>query len=291
MQRRSFILAAALAASALGAAKGETNVTQTTGYIEVDGLDIYYEDHGTDREHPPVILLHGALMAIDTAFAADLLPRLAQEHRVIAIEAQGHGHTADRAEPLSEVQLASDTAGVLDRLGIAQADFVAHSLGGIAAVGVALRRPDLVRSVTVLGRHFTPDGMLPELVQMQTEPGHMPSPELAAILPTPEEFGAWAAHYQQVAPDPAAFQALAMKVGMLTATWPGWTPEQLRSLHAPALIVIGDRDFVRPAHAAEVAAMLPDAQLAVLPATTHMSMLRRGDWLVPMLQQRWAGLA
>lgn len=289
LDRRTVIKSAAAMAIALNIGTTYAKEAEIGNYVTFNGLELYYENHGADHGLPPVVLLHGALMDIETAFSADLLPRLAAFRRVIAIEAQGHGHTADRPTPLSEDQLAADTAGVLDHLGIARADFVAHSLGGIAAVGTALRRPDLVRSLTVIGRHFSPDGMLPELTAMQS--GAQPSRELAAILPTPAEFAAWAESYGRVAPNPAAFQDLAMKVQTFQATWPGWSEEQLRSIDAPTLIAIGDHDFVLPAHAAQVARTMPDAQLAVLPGSTHMSLLKRGSWLEPMMRARWDAIA
>jgi pimeloyl-ACP methyl ester carboxylesterase len=76
------------------------------------------------------------------------------------------------------------------------------------------------------------------------------------------------------------------KLQAMIVAWPGWRPDQLAAVKVPTLLAIGDRDFVRPAHAAEMAAMFPDAQLAVLPGTTHMSILRRGAWIEPMLAAR-----
>ncbi|OEO33118.1 hypothetical protein VW23_008200 [Devosia insulae DS-56] len=255
-------------------------------YLNVDGLELYVEDHGADRSQPPAVLLHGALYGIETAWG-DLLPRLAVDRRVIAIEAQGHGHTADRATPFTEAQMVADAAGVLDQLGITGADIVGHSMGAIAAGGLAIRRPELVRSLTMLGRSFSPEGTIPELLDMQRDPQHVPSAELLAILPTQEEFGAWAEHYQRTAPNPGVFQQVAMKAQAYVGGWPGWSHEQLAAIRAPALIVIGDHDFVPPAHAAELAVLLRGSHLAILPGTTHTSILKRGAWLEPMMRARW----
>ncbi|WP_439603384.1 alpha/beta fold hydrolase [Devosia sp.] len=284
-RRRHLIQGAAALTLALAAGPGRAQEIKVGNYLNVDGLDLYFEDHGADRSLPPVVLLHGALYGIETAWG-DLLPRLA-DRRVIAIEAQGHGHTADRATPFTEAQMVADAAGVLDQLGIAGADIVGHSMGAIAAGGLAIRRPELVRSLTLLGRSFSPEGTIPELLEMQRNPQHLPSAELAAILPTQAEFGAWAEHYRRTAPNPGAFQQVAMKAQAYVSGWPGWSHEQLAAIPAPALIVIGDRDFVPPAHAAELAALLPGSQLAILPGTTHTSILRRGAWLEPMLRARW----
>jgi pimeloyl-ACP methyl ester carboxylesterase len=72
----------------------------------------------------------------------------------------------------------------------------------------------------------------------------------------------------------------------MLANWPGWTEAELRTIRAPALLVIGDNDFVRVEHAAEMARLIPDARLAVLPGTTHLGIVNRGAWLEPMVDAR-----
>ena len=264
----------------------------TSGYATVDGLCIYYELHGEPLHAgvAPVVLLHGGSMSIDTAFAGGLLPMLARGRAVVAIEQQCHGHTGDREGPASMVRMVEDTAGVLTHLEIDSADVVGHSLGGIIALGVAIRHPRIIRSVSALSAFSNLDGMLPELAQMQREPSHQPSPELIPLLPTEADFAAWQASFQRNADDPDAFFPFLAKVTTMLSTWEGWTDDEIRAIRSPALIVIGDNDFVRVEHAAEMARLIPDAQLAVLPGTTHMSILKRGAWIAPMIEARLAGL-
>src|SRR5215212_7462817 len=108
-------------------------------YASVNGLQMYYEIHGTGQ---PLVLLHGAFSAIGTSFEA-LLPALAQTRQVIAFELQGHGRTADIDRPLSLEQMADDTAAALQYLGIDQADIFGYSLGAAVALQVAIRHPDV----------------------------------------------------------------------------------------------------------------------------------------------------
>ncbi|MDQ2830072.1 MAG: class A beta-lactamase-related serine hydrolase, partial [Chloroflexota bacterium] len=106
------------------------------------------------------------------------------------------------------------------------------------------------------------------------------------LLPTEADFSAWHASFQRNAPDPTAFDALPVKVNKMLTEWKGWSQAELRAVRAPVLLVIGDHDFVRIEHAAEMARLIPNAQLAVLPGTTHMTILKRGAWIEPMFEAR-----
>jgi len=266
----------------------DTKKAANSGYATIDGLRVYYELHGgaPTGGKTPIVLLHGGVMTIDTAFAEDLIPRFSRTRPVIAIEQQGHGHTGDRDGPAEVGRMVEDTAGVLAYLGVKQAHFFGHSLGGMISMGMAIRHPGIVRSVTALGSTYVLEGMLTELVKMQRDPTHPPSLALIPLLPTEADFSAWHASFQRNAPDPTAFEALPVKVNKMLTEWKGWSQAELRAVRAPVLLVIGDHDFVRIEHAAEMARLIPNAQLAVLPGTTHMTILKRGAWIEPMFEAR-----
>lgn len=255
-----------------------------TGYVPVDGLDVYYEIHGGPlAADPPFLLLHGGLGSIGVSFA-DLAPRLAALRPVIAIEQQGHGHTADRASPASMDAMVADTAAVLRHLGVTSAHVVGHSMGAMLGFGLAVRHPDLAASLTAIAATYTFDGMIDELVTLQRDPTHEPSPELLAIMPGEADFAAWAAHFDRCNPKPGTFEQVSAKLNDMMSAWPGWDRNEVARLDLPVLIAIGDRDFVRIDHASETARMIPGAQLAILPGTTHDGTLQRGAWLVPMIE-------
>ena len=111
-----------------------------SGYAPVGDLSMYYEISGDGR---PTILLHGAYQTIDTI--GPLLPGLGETRKVIAVEQQGHGRTADIDRPLTYEQMADDTAAAVRHLGIDAADLVGYSMGGAIALQVAIRHPALVR--------------------------------------------------------------------------------------------------------------------------------------------------
>jgi pimeloyl-ACP methyl ester carboxylesterase len=184
--------------------------------------------------------------------------------------------------------MVDDTAGVLARLGVKQADFLGHSLGGLIATGMAIRHPDQVRSVTTLGAFYVLAGMLPELVRMQRDPSVQPSAALIPLLPSESDFAAWRASYERSNPDPKSFDRSLAKLNAMLAIWPGWSEAELRSIRATFLLVIGDNDFVRIEHAAAMKRLIAGAQLAVLPGTTHMGIGKRQDWWGPMMEARLA---
>ena len=256
-----------------------------TGYAPVNGLSMYYEIHGSpNADVPPLLILHGALATLD--MFGELLPALAQTRQVIAVEQQGHGRTADIDRPLRYDQMADDTAALLDYLGIARVDVFGFSMGGGVAWQLVLRHPDRVRklvagSATYTSRHGYPEAM----GGLETTF----SPKMFAGSPIE-------AAYARVAPDPAAFPALVLKVQQLTQGTEDLPEEDIAALAAPTMIIVGDADIIRPEGAAELFRLrgggvpgdfvgLPAARLAVLPGTTHMTLPSRTEWLRSMITE------
>lgn len=252
-------------------------------YAQVNGLDMYYEVHGSGQ---PLILLHGAYMTIDAM--GEVVPSLAGIRQVIAVELQGHGRTADADRPLSYEQMADDVAALLRHIGIEEADVFGYSMGGGVALQVAIRHPEVVRKLVVASASYTSDGMHPELLEM------IPSitPEVFAGSPIEEA-------YLRTAPNPDDFPTLVAKLKQLDMEPFAWPTEGIRGIAAPTLIIIGDSDAIRLEHAVELfrllgggvmgdLAGLPKSQFAVLPGTTHFippgsAVLDRADWLLSMI--------
>jgi pimeloyl-ACP methyl ester carboxylesterase len=260
----------------------------TSGYAKADdGHAIYYEVHGVASDRVPVVLLHGGMMAIQTGLTG-LIAALAPTRRVVAVEYQGHGHTGDREGAMTIERMAQDVAAVLGHLGVAQADLIGHSLGGMIATGVAIAHPDLVRVAGIVSAGRRLEDFLPELVILQRDQAHQPSPELAALLPTPEDFASWQAHYARVAPEPGAFMNVLAKANVVLTSWPGWSDEQLASIRVKTLLIVGDNDFFPVESIVAMQHAIPRAQLAVLPGATHMKILDRAAWIAPMMEARAA---
>jgi pimeloyl-ACP methyl ester carboxylesterase len=236
-------------------------------YAPVNGLNIYYEIHGIGR---PLVLLHGGGSTIDTSFGA-VLASLAKTRQVIAFDQQGHGRTADVDRPFSFEQSADDTAALLRHLKIDRADFYGFSNGGSIALQMGIRHPEMVRKLVVASGMFKRDGFYPEFWESMKHatPQNMPT-ELRET-------------YLRVAPHPEALPTFFAKSVKRMLEFKDWRPEAIRSIDAPALVINGDADVVRPEHAVEIFRLLPHARLAVLPGTDHGALVKRADLLLAIV--------
>ncbi len=257
-----------------------SNTPVRTGYAPVNGLKMYFEIHGTGQ---PLVLLHGAFSAIGTSFGA-LLPELARTRQVIAFELQAHGRTADIDRPLSLEQMADDVAAALRHLGIECADIFGYSMGAGVALHVVIRHPDVVRKLVLASVTYNMSGVHPGLME-----------GLGEMKPEMMHGSPWHEEYMQIAPHPENFATLFAKKTQMDRGIPDLSPETIRAIQSPTLLIIGDSDLVRPEHAVEMfrllgggvfgdtPAGLPNSQLAILPGTSHVTVVQRTDLLLSMI--------
>jgi pimeloyl-ACP methyl ester carboxylesterase len=252
----------------------------TTGYAPVNGLKMYYEIHGSGE---PVVLLHGAFMAISGDWN-DWIGELSKTRKVIAVEMQGHGRTADIKRDITYENLADDVAGLLDYLKIPNADIVGYSLGGGVAIQCAIRHPEKVRKVVSISSVFRLDGWVKEgvdaLAKITAEvfKGSPIEAEYKRLSPTPNEFPDFVKHVIAMASKPYDFGA-----------------DKFKATKAPMFFIHGDADGVRLDHIAEMyrlkgggnihGDMQPRSasRLAILPDTTHVTLMNRMTTIVPMI--------
>jgi pimeloyl-ACP methyl ester carboxylesterase len=248
-------------------------------YASVNGLNMYYEIHGVGQ---PLVFLHGAFSAIGTSFG-NVLPELAETRQVIAFEMQAHGHTADIDRPLSMEQMADDTAAALQHLGFERTDFFGYSMGAGIALQVAIRHPEMVRKLVLASVTYNQSGLHPGLMEGLAEM----KPEMMFGSP-------WHEEYMRIAPRPEDFATLFAKKTQMDQEIQDLPAEAIEAIEAPTLLITGDSDIVRPEHAVEMfrllgggvmgdLAGLPRSQLAILPGTTHVTLVERADWLVSMV--------
>src|SRR6266481_2949142 len=270
---RSFIATFAagiiLAASGLAFAQTRTTTALKTGYAPVNGLNLYYEIHGTGE---PLILLHGGLAA--TEMFGEVMPALSNDRQVIAVDLQAHGRTADIDRPLSYDAMADDIAALIKHLGIEKADVMGYSVGGGVAVRTAVRHPEVVRKLVLVSTAFRRDGWYPEVLAGMAQMG--------AGAADPMKQTPMYQLYARVAPKPADWPVLLTKLGDLLRKDYDWS-EEVAAIKAPTLLVFGDADAVRTAHAVQFFELLgggkrdagwdgsgmSTARLAILPGLTH----------------------
>lgn len=238
----------------------------TSGYASVNGLAMYYEIHGTGE---PLVMLHGGMSTIGSF--NKILPVLAKERQVIAVEQQGHGHTDDIDRLFSFAQWADDTVELLRQLGIEKADFFAYSDGGMVALEIAMRYPGLVRKLALSSAVYNMDGYYAEIGEglMHITPDVLP-PQMREA-------------YEAVAPHPENWPKLVAKASDHARRYRGSRSEEIQTITASALVVVADHDIVRMEHAQELARLLR-AELVVLPDSDHVSyLLERSDVLLAKL--------
>jgi pimeloyl-ACP methyl ester carboxylesterase len=249
----------------------------TTGYAPVNGVKMYYEVRGSGE---PVVLLHGAFMTITNNWSG-WIDELAKTRKVIAVEMQGHGRTADVDRDITSENLADDVAALLDHVKIPRADLIGYSMGGGVAMQCAIRHPDKVRKVVVLSSFLRRDGVVrgaSDAIPKLTADDFKGSPiegEYKKLSPTPDDFPRFVK------------RLLASKGHDINA-------DKLKATKAPMFFIHGDADGVRLEHVAEMfrlkgggvhGDMMPRSasRLAILPDTTHVTLMQRVAVIVPMV--------
>ena len=249
-----------------------------SGYADVNGLKMYYEVYGNGK---PIVLLHGSFMSIPLNWL-HIIPLLAKDRKVIVTELQGHGRTKDITRELSYEGMADDVSGLLKHLKIDSADILGYSMGGGVAFQVAVRHPEQVRRLVVLSGAYTHDGWWPDV-------------ETSFSTITADVFKGTAIQkqYDSLGNDPARFPEFVRKVIGIDLKPYDWSKD-VKKIQAPIFMAIGDADGLRYEHALELFRAkgggkmgdihgLPQSRLAIVPGTTHIGMMQRTDWLIPMI--------
>lgn len=228
----------------------KTQGQETGRYANVNGIKMYYEIHGSGQ---PLVLIHGGGSTITTSFGK-ILPMLSKTHQVIAVELQAHGHTTDRDAPVSFEQDADDVAELLKQLNVTGADILGFSNGGNTAMQIAIRHPERVRKLVLASAFYRREGMYSWLWEgmKHAKLENMPRIYQEVYLSIPGN-------------TQAGLQNMHDKDAKRMQTFKDWESDVIKSIQAPALIVIGDEDVVRPEHAVEMYRLLPHGRLSIFP--------------------------
>ena len=275
----------ALATAAMLLATPAFAQTTTIGAtVEVNGMQMYYETSGAGD---PLIVLHGAYMNIPTM--GEIIPRLAETHKVYALEFQGHGRTTDIDRPITYPNLADDVAAFMDEVGIEKADVFGYSMGSAAGLQLAIRHPEKVDQLIAASVSYDVSGTQPEFHAM------VPTmvPEMFVGTPMEDE-------WKRLAPNPDGFRAVVEKLIALEKQPMDWEAD-VKALKSPVLLITGDADVVTLEHSValfrllgggamgDMGKPLSPSRLAVLPATSHTAVINQVDVLHSFIEQFLAG--
>jgi pimeloyl-ACP methyl ester carboxylesterase len=227
-------------------------------YVLLGGVRTWYDVHG---DGDPLALLHPGGAGVDArAFGPNVGP-LAARFRVYTPERRGHGHTPDVAGPITFEAMARDTIAFLESVVGGRSHVVGCSDGGIVGLLVALRRPDLIDRLVLVASVFHFNGWLPQVIDPNNEP-----PEFLARM------------YEEVSPDGVGhYQAVVDKLAGMHSEEPTLTPDDLGEVTNRTLVMVGDDDEVRLEHAIAMYRGIPDAELMVVPGTSHGLLVEKPD--------------
>jgi pimeloyl-ACP methyl ester carboxylesterase len=254
-------------------AQGTEPKPTKSGRVQANGVDYYYEIHGSGE---PLLLLHGGLGSSDM-FDGNVLPALAKTRQVITVDLHGHGRTTLGDRPIDLVDIGNDLAFVVDKLGFKQVDVAGYSFGGGAGLRLAIQHPAVVRRLVVISAPIAQNGFFAEMLPQQAAVG-------AAMAEQMKETPMYKS-YVAVAPNPKDFPRLLDRMGEYMRRPYDWSAD-VKKLSIPVMLVYGDADMVRPEHIVQfyqlVGGGLKDAgwqrehmsraRLAIIPDVTHYEM-------------------
>lgn len=218
-------------------------------YVQLGPVKTWYEEHGAGE---PLVLMHGGL--VDARFFEPNLGPLAEHFHVYTPERRGHGHTPDVDGPINYQLMADDTIAFLETAVGEPADLVGHSDGAFVAMLVAMQRPELVKRLVMISGGFSKKGEAMPDMEWDVD-------QIAEFL---------APSYGEVSPDGIEhFTVVATKVGEMAAVEPDLEVSELAKVAQRSLVMFSDDDLVTPTHMVEMYEGLPNAELAVVPGTSH----------------------
>lgn len=281
MERKIPMIRTALMAAALLVAAPALAEAQPAGdRVEVNGMQMYYEVSGTGA---PLVVLHGAYMNIPSMGA--IIPRLAETHKVYAIEFQGHGRTTDIDRPITYPALADDVAAFMDKVGLKQADVFGYSMGAAAGLQLAIRHPEKVNKLVMASAAYDAQGWQPEFTAF------IPQMTVEMFVGMP----VFAEAYRKLAANPDGFPELVRKLIALEHEPMAWGAD-VKALRTPVLIITGDADVATLEHSValfrllggggmgDMGKPLPASRLAVLPATSHTAVIGQTELLAAIIE-------
>lgn len=214
-------------------------------FLNVNGISLYLEDYGAGQT---VLQIHGNNQSI--ASMARQLDALSQHYRVIAVDSRGHGKSGIGVEPLTYEQMADDFNVVLDQLNLKSVYVLGVSDGGIIGLLLAIKYPDKVAKLAIMGASLNPSGAYDWAMVGATRERE----KIDSMISKGDTSRRWIQARQLL--DLLIYQ-------------PNITPADLGRISAPTLVMAGDRDIIRIEHTVQIFQNISNSHLAIFPGSTH----------------------
>lgn len=248
------------------------------GYAEVNGLKMYYEIYGKGK---PLVLIHGGGSTIQTTFGR-IIPLLKEKRQLICVELQAHGRTGDRNTPISFEQDADDVAALLKNLNIDKADVFGFSNGGMTAIQLAIKHPEICNRVIAGSILLKRNGTFPEFWEYMKNGTfeQMPQQYKDAFI--------------KVNADSPALKTMFTKCRNRMVNFEDFQDAQLRSIQSPVLIISGTKDVASPEHIIAMSKLIPNATPVIVPGghgeyigeiTTLQPDYKDSDFIIPIIKK------
>ncbi|MCJ0741131.1 alpha/beta fold hydrolase [Pedobacter montanisoli] len=259
--------------------KAKTNriLSPRKGYSEVNGIKMYYEIYGKGH---PLVLLHGGGSTIQTTFGR-VMPMLALHRQLICVELQAHGRTGDRNTPISFEQDADDVAVLMKNLGIAKGDIFGFSNGGMTAIQMAIRHPEISGKIIAASVLLKRDGTFPQFWEFMKNAtfAQMPQPYKDAFM--------------AVNPDSSKLMNMNLKCEARMNNFKDFPDEQLKAIKSQVMFINGNEDVALPEHIVAMSRLVPQSKLVIVPGghgeyigeiTTLKPGYKNTDFIVPIIE-------
>ena len=228
-------------------------------YTEINNFSMYYEIHGKGE---PILLIHGGLGSIGNF--SNQIKAFSDSFSVIAPDSRGQGRSTGADSKITYEQMTLDVLALLDYLEIEKTHIVGYSDGGIIGLILAIKYPERVKKLIIVGTNFSPGGLTPETIEIikEAQPGSWPETVNG---------------YKSISPNPDLWSILFNSIKNMWLTSPNISTKELSLIKASTLIVCGDRDDIKFDHTAELFNSIPNAQLFIVPGATHFVMDEKSE--------------
>jgi len=237
-------------------------------YADVNDIKIYYETYG---EGEPLLLLHGNGGSIEGFI--NQIPELSKHFKVIAVDSRAQGRTTDSDQEITYALMASDMAALIDKLNLGKVNVVGWSDGGIIGLELAYAYPEKVLKVVTFGANYTHENFMAPSDSVVMDPND-PLIQKTSVL-----VNNFSTLMKRLSPDTLRLPVIRKKLADLMMKYPNFTPDQLKTIHVPFLVMAGDHDLINMDHTISLFNNLPESQLFIVPHTSHLALAENPEFI------------